>query len=71
MITQYILPQDKQNKVDELNSTLGKLELQCAKEVYENISYEHKIRKEFSKIQQYRCYRKKYQISIQNLQQIY
>lgn len=47
MITQYILSQDKQNKVNRLNGILGKLELQCAKAVYENISDEQKIRKKF------------------------
>lgn len=47
MITQYILPQDKQNKINELNNRLAEIELAYTEKILKFPFDEHKIRKDF------------------------
>lgn len=47
MKTEYILPREAKNKIDELNYELAKIELQYTERIYKNASEERQIRKEF------------------------
>ena len=48
MKTQYILPQEAQNKINELQYELAKIELQYDERIHKNIFKERQIRKEFT-----------------------